>query len=70
MKWPMSSVAGMTVIILYCVFTFSSLVLFPTAHNPITNWLSDVGNSLYNPRGVILYNLGCILTGIALLPNV
>jgi hypothetical membrane protein len=68
MKWPISSVAGATVIVLYCVFTFSSWALFPTAYNPITNWLSDLGNSSYNPRGAILYNLGCILTGIALFP--
>lgn len=32
------------------------------------NWLSDLGNSTSNPRGAIVYNLGCILTGIALFP--
>lgn len=68
MKWSLSSVAGAAVIVLYCVFTFSSWALFPTAYNPITNWLSDLGNSSYNPRGAILYNLGCIFTGIALFP--
>jgi hypothetical membrane protein len=69
MKWPLSSVAGATVIVLYCAFTFSSWALFPTAYNPITNWLSDLGNSSYNPRGAILYNLGCIFTGIAYSPS-
>jgi hypothetical membrane protein len=34
----------------------------------VTGWLSDLGNSTYNPRGAILYNLGCIFTGIALFP--
>jgi hypothetical membrane protein len=37
-------------------------------YSPVTNWLSDLGNSSYNPKGAILYNLGCILTGIALFP--
>jgi hypothetical membrane protein len=70
MKLPDSSLAGVAVIILYCVFTFSSWALFSTTYSPATNWLSDLGNSspTYNPRGAILYNLGCILTGIALFP--
>jgi len=70
MKWPISSLAGVAVIILYCVFTFSSWALFSTTYGPATNWLSDLGNSgsAYNPRGAILYNLGCMLTGIALFP--
>ena len=70
MKWPLSSLAGFAVIILYCAFTFSSWALFSRAYNPVNNWLSDLGNSssTYNPKGAILYNLGCILTGIALFP--
>jgi hypothetical membrane protein len=70
MKKPISSLAGAAVIILYCAFTFSSWALFSKAYSPVTNWLSDLGNSssTYNPRGAVLYNLGCILTGIALFP--
>ncbi|MDH7557766.1 MAG: DUF998 domain-containing protein [Candidatus Bathyarchaeota archaeon] len=64
----MSCIAGIAVIVLYCVFTFSSWALFPTPYNPVDNWLSDLGNSSYNPSGAILYNLGCVLTGIALFP--
>lgn len=69
-KLPISSLAGVAVIALYCVFTFSSWALFSTAYSPVTNWLSDLGNSspTYNPRGAILYNLGCVLTGVALFP--
>jgi hypothetical membrane protein len=68
MGWTMSSVGGVAVIFLYFVFTFSSLALYPKAYSPVTNWLSDLGSSSNNPRGAILYNLGCILTGIALFP--
>ncbi|MEM2118021.1 MAG: hypothetical protein QW386_03255 [Candidatus Bathyarchaeia archaeon] len=67
-KWPMSCIAGIAVIVLYCIFTFSSWALFPTPYNPVDNWLSDLGNSNYNPSGAILYNIGCVLTGIALFP--
>jgi hypothetical membrane protein len=70
MKLPISSVAGILVVILFCIFTFSSWAFFSTAYSPVTNWLSDLGNSssAYNPRGAILFNLGCILTGVALFP--
>lgn len=55
-------------IVIYCVFTFSSLAFYPAAYNPVNNWLSDLGNSTHNPNGAVLYNVGCILTGIALFP--
>jgi len=56
------------VIALYCAFTFLSWAMYPAPYNPVGNWLSDLGNSSYNPSGAILYNMGCILTGIALFP--
>lgn len=68
LKWPISCTAGIAVIILYCAFTFTSWALYPTSYNPVNNWLSDLGNSSYNPSGAIFYNLGCVLTGIALFP--
>lgn len=67
-KWPISTIAGIIVITLYCTFTFISWALFPPPFSPIDNWLSDLGNSTYSPRGAIIYNLGCILTGIMLFP--
>jgi hypothetical membrane protein len=67
-KWPISVIAGILVITFYCTFTFVSVALFPPPFNPIKNWLSDLGNSRYSPNGAIFYNIGCILTGLALLP--
>jgi hypothetical membrane protein len=62
--------AGVAVVVLYCAFTFSSWALFSGSYSPLSNWLSDLGNSssTYNPRGAILYNTGCVLAGIALFP--
>lgn len=68
LKCPLSCKAGTLVIAFYCIFTFTSYALFPPPVSPIDNWLSDLGNSSFNPNGAILYNLGCILTGLALFP--
>jgi hypothetical protein len=68
LRWSISSAAGVLVIILFCGFTFTSWALYPTSYNPVDNWLSDLGNSSYNPQGAIFFNAGCVLTGITLFP--
>ncbi|MBA7507496.1 hypothetical protein ES706_06215 [subsurface metagenome] len=70
LKWPISCIAGISVIAIYCIFTFTSFALFSSPFSPLTHWLSDLGNSMmnYNPQGAIFYNLGCIFTGIVLFP--
>ncbi|MFX0189047.1 MAG: DUF998 domain-containing protein [Candidatus Hodarchaeota archaeon] len=66
-KWRIISVIpGIFVIVSYYTFTFISLALCPSPISPLDNWLSDLGNSSYNPNGAIFYNIGCILTGSAL----
>jgi len=67
-KWAVLPIAGILVILFYCAFTFTSIVLFPRPVSPVNDWLSDLGNSSYNPQGAIFYNLGCVLTGLALFP--
>ena len=64
-KLPISCIAGIAVIFLYCTFTFTSWALYPTLFTPFGNLLSDLGNSIGNPSGAIFYNIGCILTGAA-----
>lgn len=67
-KWAPLPIAGVLVILFYCAFTFTSIAFFPRPVSPLNDWLSDLGNSTYNPRGAIFYNAGCILTGLALFP--
>jgi hypothetical membrane protein len=67
-KFLLGVFGGILVIVFYCVCTFTSLALFPPPFSPITNWLSDLGNSTLNPNGFLWYNSGCILTGVALVP--
>ena len=52
----------------YCAFTLASILFFPRPVSPLNDWLSDLGNSSYNPRGAIFYNAGCVLTGLELFP--
>jgi hypothetical membrane protein len=67
-KWAVLPIAGVLVILFYCVFTLTSIVLFPRPVNPLNDWLSDLGNSSFSPQGAIFYNVGCVLTGLALFP--
>jgi hypothetical membrane protein len=68
LKWPISCTAGIAVIVLYCVFTFVSLALYPLPYSITVNYLSDLGNSVSSPNGAVFYNVGIILAGVALFP--
>ncbi|HME53665.1 MAG TPA: hypothetical protein VKM55_15670 [Candidatus Lokiarchaeia archaeon] len=65
-KYWFSVLGGIAVIVIFPIFTFASLFLYPTAYSPAVNWLSDLGSFLLSPRGAIIYDLGCIFTGSAL----
>ena len=67
-KWPLSTIAGFAVIVLYCTFTFISISLFPVPVNPVRNFLSQLGNANLNPDGAIFYCLAVILAGLAAIP--
>ena len=67
-KYPIGIIPGVLVIGFFYAFTFISMAFYPTSFSPLNNWLSDLGNSNYNPKGAFLYNLGCILTGAMLFP--
>jgi len=65
---PILCLAAILVIVFYCAFTLASIALFPTPFSPVVNYLSDLGNSTFSPKGAWFYNAGCILTGLALFP--
>lgn len=64
----MSTYAGLLVILFYSVFTLISWILYPFPFTPWDNYLSRLGNFDYSPLGSYFYNIGCIATGIALIP--
>ena len=63
-----NGIAGILAIIIFCIFTFTAVALFPAGYTPVNNWLSDLGNLNLNPNGLIFFNIGCILTGLLLFP--
>lgn len=67
-KCPLITLFGFIVIILYCTFTLISWALYPSAYGPLTHYLSRLGDYPLNPAGAIFYNLGCITTGLMLIP--
>ena len=67
-KRPLTTISGFIVIILYCIFTFTSWAFYPDVYGPLTHYLSRLGDFDYSPFGAYFYNVGCILTGIALIP--
>jgi len=66
--YKISSLIGLIAVIIFTVFTFTSFILYPTQYNPLYDWLSNLGNVYLNPSGAIFFNLGCILSGILLIP--
>lgn len=61
-------VGGMLTILLYCLFTGLSWLSYPEQYGPLTHYLSRLGNFDRSPFGAWFYNIGCILTGFALIP--
>lgn len=61
-------ISGILVIISYCTFSLISWILYPDPYGPLTHYLSRLGNVDRNPAGAVFYNLGCIVTGILLVP--
>ncbi len=66
-KQYLSFVSSIFLVTSYLLFTFLSLMNFPTSYSPMSHWLSDLGNTYLNPRGALFYNIGIILTGIAMI---
>jgi hypothetical membrane protein len=58
---------GMGAIVVYLVGAGVSWWLYPDRFTPLRNWLSDLGNYRRNPDGAVFYNIGCVLTALALL---
>ncbi len=68
LKWQIGSITGSLALIIFLFTTFTALSLFSGPYTPLNNWLSDLGNPNYNPQGAIFFNLGCIITGIFIIP--
>jgi hypothetical membrane protein len=61
-------IAGLIGLLLYVSLAVQSYRFYPGPFGPGGNWLSDLGNTILNPRGAIFYRLGGMLGGSALFP--
>lgn len=82
LKWPLSCIMGILMIILFFIFTPIAVALFPSfninlgpiqffifgPYNIVVNYLSDLGNYIYNPVGAYFFDYGIIIIGIVMLP--
>ncbi|MHA1385751.1 MAG: DUF998 domain-containing protein [Candidatus Helarchaeota archaeon] len=78
LKWPLSVLSGVLMIVFFFIFTLTAVALFPPfninlgpfdfwamgPYNIVTNYLSDLGNYIFNPRGADFFNYGMIIVGI------
>ena len=66
-KWPITCITGILIIIISWGAVIISVLLAPPPFSPLTNYLSSLGNSLYNPDGAIIYNSSVVISGFLFL---
>lgn len=66
-KIPLTSVGSFFAVLISLVSALASSFLYNGSYSILNNWISDLGNSSRNPNGYIYFDVGCILTGIAII---
>lgn len=61
--WPLSCLVGVLILIITWVSILISALLAPPPFSPLTNYMSSLGNSTYNPKGAMIYNTSVIISG-------
>jgi len=54
LNWPLAFIVSVAILVIHALFTVMSVSYFPRVLTPIGNWLSDLGNSRFNPSGAIV----------------
>ena len=63
----LSFVASVLLVVCYLAFAVLAYSRYPMPYSPLSNWLSDQGNTDANPHGAVFYNAGIISTGLLLM---
>ena len=63
---PLATIAGLAAIVVCVGLAAVAYALYPYAFSPAANWISDLGNTLLNPSGSIVFRLDMIAVGVAL----
>ncbi|MFW9851104.1 MAG: DUF998 domain-containing protein [Candidatus Thorarchaeota archaeon] len=68
LRWSYLTIFAFVGSFLYITLTAVSISYYPGPFGPLTNYLSQLGNSSLNPEGAIFYNLALFCTGISVIP--
>ena len=60
------SVGGSVAIIVFVLCASASAIVYNGQYRPWSNYISDLGNPIKNPSGHLIFDAGCILSGLAL----
>jgi hypothetical membrane protein len=66
LKYPLASVAGIASVVVCISLAVAAYIVYPWAFSPMTNWISDLGNTWLNPRGSILFRVDMVVVGVGL----
>ncbi|MFX0163852.1 MAG: DUF998 domain-containing protein [Candidatus Hodarchaeota archaeon] len=61
---PLSCIFGILIIAISWGSVLISTTLAPPPFSPLNNYMSNLGNSSFNPDGAIIYNTSVIISGI------
>jgi hypothetical protein len=65
-KYPLTTIAGVASIAVCVTLAAAAYAFYPWTFSPMTNWISDLGNTWLNPDGSIVFRLDMILVGLGL----
>ena len=65
-RYPLTTIAGAVSIAVCVSLALAAYLVYPWAFSPMTNWISDLGNTWLNPRGSILFRLDMVVVGVGL----
>jgi hypothetical membrane protein len=65
-RFPLSTVAGTLSLIVCVSLAGVAFARYPWAFSPMTNWISDLGNTWLNPRGSVFFRVDMVVVGVGL----
>jgi hypothetical protein len=63
---PLATIAGLTAVVVCVALALVAYAFYPRAFDPAANWISDLGNTLLNPRGSIFFRADMVSVGVVL----
>ena len=65
-RFPLSTVAGALSLVVCVSLAGAAFARYPWAFSPMTNWISDLGNTWLNPRGSMFFRVDMVVVGVGL----